>query len=100
MIDMQQELMTPQEAAKWFRRSEAWLRKQPDLIRMNSGTQPLFHVRVCRAFVLGRLAGLSGDPLRAMQLRALADACGVQAQLAALIPDGSTNVPDARVSAA
>lgn len=77
MVDMQQEMMTPQEAAKWFRRSEAWLRKQPDLVRMNAGTQPLFHVRVCRAFVLGRLKGLCGDPLRAIQVKALAEACGV-----------------------
>ncbi|MFN0136500.1 MAG: hypothetical protein ACKVS9_10350 [Phycisphaerae bacterium] len=99
MIDMQQELMTPQEAAKWFRRSEAWLRKQPDLIRMNSGTQPLFHVRACRAFVLGRLAGLSGDPLRAMQLRALAEACGVPVQQFATTRTGAANVPEALVPA-
>lgn len=78
MNDISQELMTPQEAARWFRRSVSWLRQQHDLVRLgNPGGQPLFHVRVCRAFTLGKMCGLSDDGLRRTQLRALAEACGV-----------------------
>jgi hypothetical protein len=73
-----QELMTPNEAARWFCRSPSWLRRQRDLQRLTvlSG-QPLYHVRICRAYVLGRLCGLDGEPLRRLQLGALASACGV-----------------------
>ena len=34
MLDVQQELMTPPEAAKWFRRSTSWLRRQPHLLKL------------------------------------------------------------------
>lgn len=73
-----QELMTPNEAARWFRRSPSWLRRQHELQRLGSpAVQPLYHVRVCRAYVLGRLCGLTGEPLRRLQLDALAAACGI-----------------------
>lgn len=78
MNDLQQELMTPDEAAKWFRRSPSWLRQQRDLLRVGGPAgQPLFHVRVCRAYVLGRLCRLPLDALRRVQVQALASACGV-----------------------
>ncbi len=78
MLDVTQELMTPDEAAGWFRRSPSWLRRQPDLLRLaGPAGQPLYHVRVCRAYVLGRIRGLGGDRLRAIQINALAVACGV-----------------------
>lgn len=78
MTDIAQELMTPDEAARWFRRSPSWLRQQRELVRVaGPGGQPLHHVRVCRAYILGRMQGLQGDPLRAIQLQALAAACGV-----------------------
>jgi hypothetical protein len=71
-----QELMTPSEAAKWFRRSPSWLRQQRELLRLAEGhSQPLFHVGVCRAYVLGRLSGLDPVALRQVQLRALAAEC-------------------------
>lgn len=79
LADIPQELMTPHEAAKWFRRSPSWLRQQADLLRTGcAGGQPLFHVRVCRAYVLGKLYGLTGEALKNLQLAALATACGVQ----------------------
>ena len=79
MIDCQQELMTVEEAAKWFRRSASWLRQQADLLRLAApGGQPLFHVRVCRSYILGRLCGLEGGRLRQAQVRALAAACGLE----------------------
>jgi len=78
MLTLTQELMTPREAARWFRRSPSWLRQQPDLLRVGGPHgQPLYHVRVCRAFVLGQLHGLLGDALRQLQLQALAAACDV-----------------------
>jgi len=78
MTDLRQELMTPPEAAKWFRRSPSWLRQQPQLLRIQGvGGQPLYHVSVCRAYVLGRLCGLTGGPLRRLQIRALLAACGL-----------------------
>ncbi len=78
MTDVPQELMTPHEAARWFRRSPAWLRQQTDLLRVcGPGGQPLYHVRVCRAYVLGKLCGLAGSALRRAQVRALAVACGL-----------------------
>lgn len=81
MTDLAQELMTPDEAAKWFRRSLSWLRQQDDLLRTSGpGGQPLFHVRVCRAYVLGKLCRLTGEALRSVQIRALASACGVDAE--------------------
>ncbi len=78
MLAIAQELMTPDEAAKWFRRSLSWLRQQRDLVRAaGAGGQPLYHVQVCRAYIFGRMADLAGDALRRVQLRALAVACGV-----------------------
>lgn len=79
LADLQQELMTPDEAARWFRRSPSWLRQQKDLLRLGGPNgQPLFHVRVCRAWVLGRLCDLGRDALRRVQLQALAAACGLE----------------------
>jgi hypothetical protein len=78
MTDLHQELMTPPEAAKWFRRSTSWLRHQPDLLRVRgAGGQPLYHVSICRAYVLGRICGLTGQPLHRLQIKALAAACGL-----------------------
>jgi len=78
MHDLSQELMTPPETARWFRRSPSWLRQQLELLRLGPVRgQPLYHVRVCRAYVYGRLCGLNGDQLRELQLRALAAACGL-----------------------
>jgi hypothetical protein len=78
LSNLTQELMTPQEVARWFRRSPAWLRHQPDLIRLGTSTgQPLFHVAVCRAWVLGRFCRLTGQALRRVQLCAMAAACGI-----------------------
>jgi hypothetical protein len=78
MTDLRQELMTPPEAAKWFRRSPSWLRQQPELLRIRGvGGQPLYHVSVCRAYVLGRLCRLAGGRLRRLQIRALVAACGL-----------------------
>lgn len=81
MTDVPQELMTPDEAATWFRRSPSWLRRQPELLRVGGpGGQALYHVRVCRAYLLGLACGLSGAALRAVQLRGLAAACGVSVE--------------------
>jgi len=78
MTDVAQELMTPHEAARWFRRSPSWLRQQGRLMRVaGPGGQPLYHVRVCRAYVLGQLCGLDGSDLRQVQIQALAAACGL-----------------------
>lgn len=78
MTDVAQELMTPDEAAKWFRRSPSWLRLQTELLRLGGpGGQPLYHVRVCRAYVFGRMRGLSADELQRVQFEALATACGL-----------------------
>ncbi|MEW6200284.1 MAG: hypothetical protein AB1601_16660 [Planctomycetota bacterium] len=77
MTDIAQELMTPDEAARWFRRSPSWLRQQRELVRVaGPGGQPLYHVRVCRAYILGRMQNLLGEALREIQLQALAAACG------------------------
>jgi hypothetical protein len=78
MTDVVQEVMTPQEAARWFRRSITWLRQQRELVQMSGPRgQPLYHVRVCRAYLLGRMQRLGGAALRQVQLAALASACGV-----------------------
>jgi hypothetical protein len=78
MTEVAQELMTPHEAARWFRRSPSWLRRQPDLLRVSGrGGQPLYHVQVCRAYVLARLCGLDRTALRRAQVKALAAACGL-----------------------
>lgn len=78
MNELAQELMTPNEAARWFRRSRTWLRQQAELVRLGSpGGQPLYHIRVCRAYVLGKMRGLLGEALRQVQLAALATACGL-----------------------
>jgi hypothetical protein len=78
MLDVAQELMTPDEAARWFRRSPSWLRHQPDVLKLGGPAgQPLYHVNACRAYVLGRICGLRGPSLRQMQIKALAAACGV-----------------------
>lgn len=78
MTDVQQELMTPKEAASWFRRSVSWLRRQPNLVRLaGPGGQPLYHLAVCRAFVLGQMAGASGAELRRLQIAAMVRECGL-----------------------
>ena len=78
MIEVAQELMTPHEASRWFRRSPSWLRQQRGLLRLRSQSgQPLFHIRVCRAYVLGRLCGLEHEQLHRVQIEALAAACGL-----------------------
>lgn len=78
LVDINQELMTPDEAAKWFRRSPSWLRQQHELLRVGGpGGQPLYHVRVCRAFVLAKLCRLVGAALRRVQIEALCAACGL-----------------------
>ncbi len=78
MLEIAQELMTPHETARWFRRSPSWLRQQHDLLHTGGpGGQPLFHVRVCRAYVLGKLCGLAGEELKKVQLQALTAACGI-----------------------
>jgi len=78
MTEVAQELMTPHEAARWFRRSPSWLRQQSKLLRVGGpGGQPLYHVRVCRAYVLGQLRGLDGAELQQIQTQALAAACGL-----------------------
>ena len=78
MIEITQELMTPHEAARWFRRSPSWLRQQHELLKVaGPGGQPLYHVRVCRGYVMGKLCRLRGEMLRRVQLQALAAACGL-----------------------
>jgi hypothetical protein len=78
MTELVQEIMTAVEAAEWFRRSVSWLRQQPELLRIcGQRGQPLYHVRVCRAYILGRLRGVRGEALREVQLAALAAACEV-----------------------
>ena len=91
MTDVAQELMTPHEAARWFRRSPSWLRQQTELLRVGGpGGQPLYHVRVCRAYVLGRLCELGPAGLRQAQIKALAAACGLSESeaLADAVPNG------------
>ena len=76
MVEIAQELMTPQEAAEWFRRSPTWIREQRRLLRMKAdGGQALYHVDICRAYVLGLLRELDGDALQRIQLAALEAAC-------------------------
>ena len=78
MTEIAQELMTPHETARWFRRSPSWLRQQARLLRAGGpGGQPLYHVRVCRAYALGLLCGLDNEELRQVQVEALAAACGL-----------------------
>jgi len=78
MTELVQEIMTPVEAAEWFRRSVSWLRQQPELLRIGGPRgQPLYHVHVCRAYILGRLRGVKGEALREIQLAALAAACAL-----------------------
>jgi hypothetical protein len=78
MTEVAQELMTPHEAARWFRRSPSWLRQQHKLLRVGGpGGQPLYHVRVCRAYVLAQLCGLDNGELRRVQIDALSAACGL-----------------------
>ena len=82
MTEVAQELMTPHEAARWFRRSPSWLRQQGKLLRVGGpGGQPLYHVRVCRAYVLGQLCGLDDRELERVQRDALAAACGLGSDL-------------------
>jgi hypothetical protein len=78
LTEIAQEVMTPHEAAKWFRRSISWLRFQRDLVRVaGPAGQPLYHDDMCRAFLLGSLLGLTGAALRRAQVEALAATCGV-----------------------
>lgn len=79
MLDVQLEVMTAGEAGKWFRRSDSWLRRQNDLLRLKLGrAQALFHVILCRAYVLGRMRGLRGAELRQLQLDAFSSFCGLR----------------------
>ena len=76
MVEITQELMTPQETAEWFRRSPTWVREQKHLLRMRaSGGQALYHVDVCRAYVLGTMRSLDEDGLRRVQIAALEASC-------------------------
>ncbi|MBU0639531.1 MAG: hypothetical protein KKB50_11750 [Planctomycetes bacterium] len=82
MTEIAQELITPHEAARWFRRSPSWLRQQTRLLRVGGpGGQPLYHIRVCRAYVLGQLCGLDDQELTRVQRDALAAACGLDHNL-------------------
>ena len=82
MTEIAQELMTPHEAARWFRRSPSWLRQQTRLLRVGGpGGQPLYHIRVCRAYVLGQLCGLDDQELTRVQKDALVAACGLDHNL-------------------
>lgn len=85
MTEISQELMTIREAGRWFRRSASWMRQQRDLLRVaGPGGQPLYHVRVCRAYIMGKLTELSEGDLRRVQIKALADACGLSEDRAIL----------------
>ncbi len=96
MQAVQQELMTPKEAARWFRRSVCWLRRRTDIVRLGGPHgQPLFHVQACRAYVFGKLCGLDGDALRQTQLSALAAACGMSAERSGATPIDVTPAPQA-----
>ena len=78
MTEIAQELMTPHETARWFRRSPSWLRQQSELLKLGGAHgQPLYHTRVCRAYVYAKLCELTGESLRRAQLAALAAACGL-----------------------
>ncbi len=76
------ELLTPGEAAAWFRRSPTWVRQQRDLLRLGPKYQ-LYHRAACRAFVLARMLGLTGADARRLQVLALAAACGLRVSLVA-----------------
>lgn len=92
MTAIAQEIMTAKEAAAWFRRSTSWLRQQDELLRIGgSQSAPLFHVRVCRAFMLAKMCGISGPELRQAQIAALADDCGLDP--AALTHAGINETP-------
>ncbi|QOJ14257.1 MAG: hypothetical protein HRU75_06235 [Planctomycetia bacterium] len=78
MMNVTQELMTPREAARWFRRSPGWLRQQRELLRVTGpGGQPLYHVAVCRAYVLARMCEAPPGVVRRVQVEALERVCGV-----------------------
>ena len=78
MLEVTQELMTPHETARWFRRSPSWLRQQSELLKFGGPHgQPLYHTRVCRAFIYGKLCELEADALRETQLQALGAAGGL-----------------------
>jgi hypothetical protein len=80
--DVAQEVMTPEEAARWFRRSPSWLRQQKDLIRIKGQHgQPLFHIRACRAYLLGKMCRLDAENIRRVQIDALAADCGLPSPL-------------------
>ncbi len=94
MTEVAQELMTPHEAARWFRRSPSWLRQQTKLLRVGGpGGQPLYHVRVCRAYVLGQLCGLDEAELQLIQTQALAAACGLEKDSRFLTTTGNAAPP-------
>ncbi|MBK8914634.1 MAG: hypothetical protein IPM64_08570 [Phycisphaerales bacterium] len=78
MTNVTQEIMTPREAARWFRRSPGWLRQQRGLLRITGpGGQPLYHLAVCRAYVLARMCDAPPGVVRRVQVEALERACGV-----------------------
>ena len=92
MTGIAQEIMTAKEAAAWFRRSTSWLRQQEELLRIGgSQSAPLFHIRVCRAFMLAKMCGISGPELRQAQIAALAEDCGLNP--AALAQAGINETP-------
>lgn len=80
MVDIPLEMMSATEAARWFRRSRSWLCRQTDLLclRAGDGGPPLYHVRICRAYVLGILRDLRGESIHRLQLAALEAACGLR----------------------
>ena len=85
MTEFAQELLTPDEAATWFRRSATWLRNVDDLVvfsagQFGAGGQTLYPLACLRAFVLGWTEGLRGAALRRRQIEALAGACGLAAE--------------------
>lgn len=83
MTDFNQELLTPDEAATWFRRSALWVNALDGLVVFSASAlggpgHRLYHIRCLRAFVLGWMEGLRGDALRQRQLSALAVDCGLE----------------------
>lgn len=91
MTEIAQELMTPREAARWFRRSPAWLRQQSGLLRVaGPGGQPLYHIAACRAYVLARMCNAAAHELRRVQIDALQAAIGIRLEPS---PDGRLAAP-------
>lgn len=80
MKPIDRELMTAGEAARWFRRSASWLRRQKAILKLaGPGGRPLYHLAACRAYLLGIASGWDAQMLRAAQLDALKAASGLSA---------------------